>query len=113
MTRGELWWAELGIPYGSEAGYTRPVLIVQDDNFNKSKIGTIVVVPLTTNLRHNDCLGNVLIESKEANLPSDSVLLVAQIHAIDRSKFIEKISKVSGKIMEQVEDGVKLVLGFN
>jgi mRNA interferase MazF len=61
MIRGEIWWAQFGIPSGSEAGYKRPVLIVQDDSFNKSGIKTIVVLPLTTNLRLLDAPGNVLI----------------------------------------------------
>ena len=113
MIRGEIWWAEFGIPYGSEAGYTRPVLIVQDDSFNKSKIKTIVVLPLTTNLRLLDAPGNVFLRKKEAKLTDDSVIIVTQLYAIDRSRFTEKISKVSKEIMEQVEIGMKLVLGIN
>ena len=62
ISRGEIWWAQLGIPFGSEAGYKRPVLIVQDDSFNESGIRTIVVVPLTTNLRLADAPGNVFIK---------------------------------------------------
>ena len=113
MIRGEIWWAEFGIPYGSEAGFTRPVLIVQDDSFNKSKIKTIVVLPLTSNLRLKDAPGNVFLRKKEAKLSNDSVIIVAQLYAIDRGRFTEKISKVSKEIMEQVEIGMKLVLGIN
>ena len=113
MIRGEIWRAELGIPYGSEAGYTRPVLIVQDDSFNKSKIKTIVVLPLTTNLRLSEAPGNVLVRKKEAKLTDDSVIITAQLYAIDRSRFTEKISKVSKETMDQVEIGMKLVLGIN
>ena len=113
MIRGEIWWAELGIPYGSEAGYTRPVLIVQDDSFNKSKIKTIVVLPITTNLRLSDAPGNVFIRKNETKLSEDSVIIVAQLYAIDRSKFTKRISKVTKETMEQVEIGMKLVLGIN
>jgi len=113
MIRGEIWWAEFGIPYGSETGYTRPVLIVQDDSFNESRIKTIVVLPLTTNLRLLDAPGNVLIQKKESKLIDDSVIIVAQLYAIDRERFKKKISKVTKEIMLQVEIGMKLVLGIN
>ena len=113
MIRGEIWWAEFGIPYGSEIGYTRPVLIVQDDSFNESKIRTIIVVPLTTNLRLLGAPGNVFLQKKESDLPDDSVIIIAQLYAIDRGRLKEKVSKVSKRTMEQVETGMKLVLGIN
>ena len=113
MMRGEIWRAEFGIPYGSEIGFNRPVLIVQDDSFNESRIKTIIVVPLTTNFRLSDAPGNVLLRKKESKLADDSVIIVAQIYAIDRSRLKEKISKVSRIIMDQVEIGMKLVLGIN
>jgi mRNA interferase MazF len=113
MIRGEIWWAEFGIPYGSETGYTRPVLVVQDDSFNESRIKTIVVLPLTTNLRLLDAPGNVLILKKESKLIDDSVIIVAQLYAIDRERFKKKVSKVTKEIMIQVEIGIKLVLGIN
>jgi len=113
MIRGEIWWAEFGIPYGSETGYTRPVLIVQDDSFNESRIKTIVVLPLTTNLRLLDAPGNVLIRKKESKLIDDSVIIVAQLYAIDRERIKKKVSKVTKEIMLQVEIGIKLVLGIN
>ena len=113
MIRGEIWWAEFGIPYRSEAGFTRPVLIVQDDSFNRSKIKTIVVLPLTSNSRLLDAPGNVFLRKKETKLAGDSVIIVTQLYAIDRGRFIEKISKVSRETMEHVEIGMKLVLGIN
>ena len=113
MTRGEIWQAEFGIPYGSEIGYSRPVLIVQDDSFNESRIKTVVVLPLTTNLRLLDAPGNVLVRKKESKLLHDSVIIAAQLYAIDRGRFKERISKVSKGIMKQVETGMKLVLGIN
>jgi mRNA interferase MazF len=113
MIRGEIWWAEFGIPYGSEIGYSRPVLIVQDDSFNESRINTVVVLPLTSNLRLSDAPGNVFLRKKESKLDNDSVIIVAQLYAIDRGRFKTKISKITKEIMGQVETGVKLVLGIN
>jgi mRNA interferase MazF len=113
MIRGEIWWAEFGIPYGSEIGYNRPVLIVQDDSFNESRIKTVVVLPLTTNIRLLDAPGNIIIRKKESKLNEDSVVIVAQLYAIDRGRFKNKISKVTKETMEQVELGMKLVLGIS
>jgi mRNA interferase MazF len=112
MMRGEIWWAEFGPPYGSEPGFRRPVLIVQDDDFNKSMIKTIVVLPLTTNLRLQNAPGNVFLGKNESSLTHDSVIVVAQLYAIDRGRFREKVSKVTKPIMNQVESGIKLVLGI-
>ena len=112
MMRGEIRLANFGIPDGSEAGYVRPVLIVQDNDFNESKIRTIVVLPLTTNLNLADAPGNVFISKKESKLKSDSVIITPQLYAIDRSKINDKISKVSKEIMRQVEVGIRLVLGM-
>jgi len=112
MIRGEIWQAEFGIPYGSEIGFTRPVLIVQDDSFNESRIKTVVVLPLTTNLRLFDAPGNVFLGKKESKLKSDSVIIVAQLYAVDKTRLKEKISKIAKATMEQVETGMKLVLGL-
>jgi len=112
MIRGEIWWAEFGIPYGSEIGYSRPVVIVQDDCFNESRIKTIVVLPLTTNLLLVNAPGNVLLKKKESKLSKDSVIIVAQLYAIDRSRFRGRISKIAKETMEQIEIGMKLVLGM-
>ncbi|MDR3301645.1 MAG: type II toxin-antitoxin system PemK/MazF family toxin [Spirochaetaceae bacterium] len=112
MMRGEIWWADFGLPDGSEVGYRRPVLIVQDDAFNESRIRTIVVLPLTTNL-HMECApGNVLVTKKEAKLAEDSVIIVAQFYALDKQKLIERISKIKKETMEKAENGMMLVLGI-
>ena len=112
MMRGEIWWADLGVPFGSEPGFRRPVLVIQDDSFNKSKINTIVVVPLTTNLILEDAPGNVLLEKEESGLSKDSVIVVSQLGVLDKKRFIEKAAKVSKGIIEEVEYGIKLVLGI-
>lgn len=112
MMRGELWWTDLGVPYGSEHGFKRPTLIIQDDSFNKSKIQTIIVLPLTTNLNLIEAPGNVYIKKEESELSRDSVLNVSQISVIDKARLIEKIGKLNRSLLHEVENGVKLVLGL-
>ena len=112
MTRGEIWWADFGIPFGSEPGFRRPVLIIQDDSFNKSKINTIIVVPLTTNLLLENAPGNVLLEKEESSLSKDSVIVVSQIGVLDKNRLIERVSRISKGMIEDVEYGIKMVLGI-
>jgi len=113
MTRGEIYWAQFGIPFGSEAGYRRPVLVVQDDSFNDSGISTIVVLPITTNLNRACDRGNVSINKKESKLPRDSVIMVPQLYAIDRERLLERVSKITKNTMRQVEAGMSQVLGLD
>ncbi len=112
MIRGEIWWADFGIPFGSETGFRRPVLVIQDDSFNKSKISTIIVIPLTTNLALENAPGNVLIEKEESGLSKDSILVVSQLSAIDKVRMIERISKIESYILREVEYGMHMILGF-
>jgi mRNA interferase MazF len=112
MTRGELWWADFGLPFGSEPGYKRPVFIVQNDFFNNSRINTTIVIPLTTNLLLAEAPGNVLITGDESKLKKDSVMVISQIAAIDRKRLIERIKAVDGDIIKKVEDGVMFILGI-
>ncbi|TGK77531.1 type II toxin-antitoxin system PemK/MazF family toxin [Leptospira montravelensis] len=112
MTRGEIWWVDLGIPFGSEPGYKRPVLIIQDNAFNESNINTIIVVPLTTNLNLATAPGNVLLSRKDTNLSKDSVVNVSQIVTLDRERFINKASELKTKKIEKIEEGIKLVLSL-
>jgi mRNA interferase MazF len=113
MTRGELWWADFGIPFGSEAGYKRPVLIMQNDFFNRSNINTTIVIPLTTNMIWADAPGNIVITKSESTLKKDSVLVLSQIKAIDRLRLIEKITKIDRGFIENVEKNMLFVLGIN
>jgi mRNA interferase MazF len=113
MTRGELWWADFGIPFGSEPGYKRPVLIIQNDFFNNSKINTTIVIPLTTNLILADAPGNILITKRESKLKKDSVLTISQIEVIDRQRLIEKITKLDRTIFEKIENNILFILGIN
>jgi mRNA interferase MazF len=112
MTRGELWWADFGIPFGSEPGYKRPVLIIQNDFFNNSKINTTIVIPLSTNLILAEVPGNILITKHESKLKKDSVLTISQIEVIDRQRLIEKITKIDKTIIEKVENNILFILGI-
>ncbi len=113
MTRGEIWWVDLGIPFGSEPGFKRPVLIIQADSFNDSNIHTVIVVPLTTNLNLSEAPGNVVLSKKETSLSKDSVANVSQIVTLDRERFGKKISNLKAKKLEKLEEGIRLVLSLN
>ena len=95
MQRGEIWWATLRPPVGSEPGYKRPVLIVQSDDFNLSKINTVVVAILTSNLRLKDAPGNVFLSKRATKLPKDSVANVSQVVTLDKLFLSNKISNLS------------------
>jgi len=110
MTRGEIWWADLGLPFGSEPGFNRPVLIIQADAINQSKINTTIVIPFTTNLLLESAPGNVFIDTDESKLSKDSVLVVSQISVIDKSRLIKYENKVSQSIFDSIEEGLKLIL---
>ena len=112
MTRGELWWADFGLPFGSEPGYKRPVIIIQNDLFNNSKINTTIVVPLTTNLILAEAPGNILVTKHESKLKKDSAIIVSQIEVIDRQRLIEKITKIDSKIIEKMENNILFILGI-
>jgi mRNA interferase MazF len=113
MIRGEIWWADFGIPFGSEPGFRRPVIIVQDDSFNRSKINTTVVVPFTTNLDLEQAPGNLLIEREESGLTKDSVIVVSQISVIDKKRLTDAVKKINIDIMEKIDEGIRIVLGFS
>ena len=112
MMRGEIWWADFGLPFGSEPGFRRPVLIIQDDAFNKSKINTVIVIPLTSNLMLEKAPGNVYLEKEESNLSKDSIIVISQIGVLDKNRLIEKVAKINRGVMEEVGQGIKLVLGI-
>ena len=110
MIRGEIWWADLGIPFGSEPGFNRPVLIIQTDAVNKSKINTTIIIPFTTNLLLENAPGNVFVDKNESKLSKDSVLVVSQISAIDKTRLIKYENKITQNILNEIEDGIKLIL---
>ncbi len=110
ISQGDIFWVDLGEPGGSEPGTLHPHVVIQNDLFNRSRISTVVVCALTSNLRRADAPGNVSLEPGEAGLPKQSVVNVSQIFTVDRSQLGEKIGTLSGKRVRQILDGVKLVL---
>jgi len=112
IKRGEIWWADLPEPIGSSPGFSRPVLIVQSDSFNKTNLNTSIVAFITTNLDLAEMKGNVLLKKNQSDLPKDSVLNVTQIFTIDKRLLVEYVGAVSERKMEQVEKGLRLVLSL-
>jgi mRNA interferase MazF len=108
--RREVWWAELGEPRGSEPGFRRPVLVVQSDAFNRSRLRTLLAVMITSNTRLLNAPGNVLLSAEATGLPKDSVANVTQIVTLDDAYLIERSGRLSPKLMAQVDAGLRLVL---
>ncbi len=108
MHRGEIWWASLDEPEGS--GYRRPVLVVQSDEFNRSRISTVIVAVLTSNLALAQAPGNVLLKARHAGLAKDSVVNVSQVITVDKQCLTEKVKKVEPSTMAEVDNGLRLVL---
>jgi mRNA interferase MazF len=112
IERGEVWWADLGEPDGSEPGYRRPVVIVQSDAFNRSRLRTVIAVVLMTNLRLVEAPGNVLLSAKATGLPKDSVANVSQVITVDRDFLLERAGRVRGQLLKDVDKGLRLVLAL-
>lgn len=110
IERGEIWWADLGEPDGSEPGYRRPVIVVQNDAFNRSRLRTVIAVVLTANLRLVEAPGNVLIPAKLSGLPRDSLANVSQLITLDRDFLIERAGRLRGQPMKDLNNGLRLVL---
>jgi len=112
MHRGEIWWASLPAPKGSGPGYRRPVLVVQSNEFNESKIQTVVVAAITSNVRLAAAPGNVLCQRRETGLPRASVINVSQVLTVDKRLLTERIGVLPGRLLRQAEDGLRLVLAL-
>jgi mRNA interferase MazF len=110
ISQGEIWWAELEPPVGSQPGFRRPVVVVQGDAFNRSTIRTVVCVPLTSNLRWADAPGNVLLGARTTRLPRDSVANVSQIVTLDRATLVARVSRLSPAKLGSVLDGIDVIL---
>jgi mRNA interferase MazF len=110
--RGEVWWAELEEPVRSEPGYRRPVLVVQNDAFNRSRIATVIAVALTSNLGLLDAPGNVLLPARLSGLRKDSVVNVSQLVTVDRSTLTSRAGQLDAATMRDVEQGLRLVLAL-
>jgi mRNA interferase MazF len=111
ISQGEIWWADLPSPLGSGPGFRRPVVVVQGDSLNRSRIGTVVCVPLTSNLRWAGAPGNVSLSARVTGLPKDSVANVSQIVALDKELLTELAGKLQRAKLELLLVGIDVVLG--
>jgi mRNA interferase MazF len=111
IRQGDICWADLADPPGSTAGYRRPVLIVQGDAINQSRIATAICIPLTSNMKWAAAPGNVTLPASETGLDRDSVAQVTLILAVDKAYLTEHVGHVSQRIMVRVMNGLDLVLG--
>jgi mRNA interferase MazF len=109
--QGEVWWADLAEPRGSAPGFRRPVVVVQGDAFNRSRLATVVCVALTSNLRWAQAPGNVLLSARTTGLPKDSVANVSQLVTLDREALTERVGTLPAKKLELVLLGIDTVLG--
>ena len=111
ISQGDVWWADLPEPTGSGPGLRRPVVVIQCDAFNRSRIATVICIPLTTNMRWANVPGNVLLAARVTNLPQDSVANASLVISIDKELLIEHVGKVTRAKLELVLAGLDAVLG--
>lgn len=112
MRRGEVWWASLPAPTGSGPGYRRPVLVVQSNPFNESRIATVVVAVITSNVALAEAPGNVRLGKSDAGLRKPSVVNISQLITLDRALLAQRVKAVSATVMGRVDEGLRLVLGI-
>ncbi len=108
--QGDIYWVDLDEPSRSEPGYKHPHVVIQNNLFNRSQIRTVVVLPLTSNLRRADAPGNILLKKGEANLLKQSVVNVSQVFSVDKSQLDEYIGTVSSARVREILNGVRLVI---
>ena len=111
VMQGEVWWADLPVPTGSAAGFRRPVVVVQGNPLNRSRLSTVVCVPLTSNLAWAAAPGNTLLPARTSTLPKDSVANASQLVAIDRGWLTKRVGRLAPKRLEQVMASIDVVLG--
>lgn len=112
MKRGEIWWAALPQPRGSSPGYRRPVVVIQANDFNESRIQTVVVAAITSNLRLVDAPGNFAVSYKGAGLPRKSVVNVSQLLTLSKSLLTKPMGRLDGGSLQRLDDGLRLVLAL-
>lgn len=110
IVQGDVFWVDLGEPSGSQPGYRHPHVVVQNNIFNGSRLNTVVVCALTSNLKRAEAPGNVLLEKGEANLSKRSVVNVTQIFTVDKADLVEKIGSLSRERVKQILDGILLLM---
>jgi mRNA interferase MazF len=111
VAQGDVVWASLPDATGSGPGFRRPVVVVQGDAFNASRLATVVVVPLTSNLRWAAAPGNVLLEAARTGLPKNSIANVSQIVAVDRGILTERVGHIGEEELALIFAGIDVVLG--
>ena len=107
--QGDVYWIDLGEPSGSEPGYVRPFVVIQNNVFNISKLNTVIVCALTSNMTRANTPGNVVLDTGDANLPKPSVVLVTQVYTVDKRQLGEYIGSLSRKRVRQILNGLELV----
>lgn len=112
MRRGEVWWVDFGLPFGSEPGYRRPAVVVQADAFNRSLVSTVLLVPLTRTLEWAKAPGNVLLRPKQTGLRHPSVANVSQLTVSDRRRLVVRVGTLPGSALSRLDEGLRLVLGL-
>lgn len=112
MKRGEVWWASLPAPTGSGPGFRRPVVVIQSNPFNQSRIATVIVAIVTSNLALTDAPGNVRVGRTESGLAKPSVVNVSQLYTLDREQLTQRVRSLPGETMRSIEEGLRLVLGL-
>lgn len=113
MIRGEVWWADLAQPRGSEPAKRRPVLVVQEDSLTRSRLQTVMVVPITSNLKRGAAPGNVTLARSHTKLRVESVALTCQVITIDKSFLEQKVSSLPASSMARIDEGLKLTLALS
>ena len=109
MIKGEIWWADLPLPIGSVPGKRRPVLVIQNDLINKSRINTVIVVAITTNILLSQVVGNLLLEKKDSNLNKKCVVNFSQVITIDKSWLTEQVGMLSKSFLKIIDEKIKLI----
>jgi len=113
MLKGEIWWADLPSPRGSEPGKSRPVLVIQADSFNRSQINTVICATITSNTGLSSSPGNLLLEKKDSHLEKTSVVNFSQLITVDKSYFTEMVSMLPKPIISKINQCAKLVLDLD
>jgi len=110
LERGNIYWADIVTPRGSEPGYRRPIVIISANGFNTSRIGTVLAVAITSNTKLSNAPGNIFLSSEDSGLPKDSIINISQILTLDKSYIGEQITKLPRVVINDLENSLRLVL---
>jgi len=112
MRRGDIYWVDLGDPVGSEPGYLRPAIVIQEDEFNNSNLATTIILSMTSNIDYRKFPGCVLLKADETGLPKDSIANASQIRTVNRARLVECVGQLDDSVMYMVDNALKRVLGL-